>query len=99
YAVAATRWRSGGARPYCHEDDVPQVLARLEEIIRGGRLIFGQNTREFEESFLQYVGVEHAVSVSSCTAALEITMRFFGVQGREVIVPTNTFAACVAAIK
>ena len=97
--VTAKRQKISGARPYFHDDDVPQVLARLEEIIRGGRLIFGQNTREFEESFRQYVGVEHAVSVSSCTAALEITMRFFGVQGREVIVPTNTFAACVAAIK
>jgi perosamine synthetase len=98
-SVTAKRRKISGARPYFHEDDVPQVLARLEEIIRGGRLIFGQNTREFEESFRHYVGVEHAVSVSSCTAALEITMRFFGVQGREVIVPTNTFAACVAAIK
>lgn len=95
----AKRQKISGARPYFHDEDVPQLLARLEEIIRGGRLIFGNNTREFEAAFRDYVGSEHAVSVSSCTAALEITMRFLGVEGREVIVPTNTFAACVAAIK
>jgi perosamine synthetase len=93
------RQKISGARPYFHDEDVPKLLSRLEDIIRGGRLIFGPNTSEFEEAFRNYVGVQHAVSVSSCTAALEITMRFFGVQGREVIVPTNTFAACVSAIK
>jgi dTDP-4-amino-4,6-dideoxygalactose transaminase len=92
------RKKISGARPYFHEEDVPKLLARVEDIIRGGRLIFGQNTSEFEESFRAYVGAEHAVSVSSCTAALEIAMRFFRVQGREVIVPTNTFAACVSAV-
>lgn len=87
-----------GARPYFHDEDVPELLSRLEKIIRGGRLIFGDNTREFEESFRAYVRAQHAVAVSSCTAALEIAMRFFGVKGREVIVPTNTFAACVSAV-
>lgn len=95
----AKRRKISGARPYFHEEDVPKILSRMEEIVRGGRLIFGPNTREFEESFRKHVGTQHAVSVSSCTAALEIAMRFFGVQGREVIVPTNTFAACVSAIK
>jgi perosamine synthetase len=94
----AERRKVSGARPLFHEEDVPELLSRIENIIRGGRLIFGENTREFEESFRAYVGTEHAVSVNSCTTALEITMRFYGVKGREVIVPTNTFASCVKAI-
>ncbi len=96
-ALAARR-KVAGARPFFHDEDVPELLARLERIIRGGRLIFGENTREFEESFRDYVGTRHAVSVNSCTTALEIVMRFFGVRGREVIVPTNTFASCVKAV-
>ena len=36
----AERRKISGARPYFHDEDVPQLLARLEEIIRGGRLIF-----------------------------------------------------------
>ncbi len=41
----------------------------------------------------------YAVAVSSCTAALEITLRFFCVEGREVIVPTNTFVASANAVR
>lgn len=96
--ASAERRRVAGARPLFHEEDVPELLGRLEKIIRGGRLIFGENTREFEESFRSYVGTRHAVTVNSCTAALEISMRFYGVGGREVIVPTNTFASCVKAV-
>ncbi|HJU55711.1 MAG TPA: DegT/DnrJ/EryC1/StrS family aminotransferase [Pyrinomonadaceae bacterium] len=96
-AVAGRR-KVSGARPFFHDEDVPQLLSRLERILRGGRLIFGENTREFEDSFRDYVGTRHAVSVNSCTTALEIVMRFFNVKGREVIVPTNTFASCVKAV-
>lgn len=98
-AIAArTSRKVSGARPFFHDEDVPQLLSRLEQIIRGGRLIFGENTREFEDSFREYVGTSHAVSVNSCTTALEIVMRFYGVKGRKVIVPTNTFASCVKAV-
>src|SRR5678815_5841403 len=45
-----------------------------------------------------YVGTAHAVSVNSCTTALEITLRFYQLAGREVIVPTNTFASDVKAV-
>jgi dTDP-4-amino-4,6-dideoxygalactose transaminase len=96
--VVAARKKISGARPLFHKDDVPELMARLEKIVRGGRLIFGENTREFEESFRQHVGTRHAISVNSCTTALEIVMRFFGVKGREVILPTNTFASCVKAV-
>lgn len=87
-----------GARPYFHDDDVPEILGRLEKVLRGGRLIFGDNTREFEEGFRAYVGAAHAVAVNSCTTALEITLRHYGVAGREVIVPTNTFASVAKAV-
>src|ERR1043166_2200724 len=96
--ASVERRRVAGARPLFHEEDVPELLGRLEKIVRGGRLIFGENTREFEESFRTYVGTRHAVTVNSCTTALEIVMRFYGVRGREVIVPTNTFASCVKAV-
>ena len=95
---AAAAEKIAGARPLFHDEDVPEILERLEKVLRGGRLIFGGNTRELEESFREYVGTRHAVSVNSCTTALQIAMRFYGVEGREVIVPTNTFASCVKAV-
>jgi dTDP-4-amino-4,6-dideoxygalactose transaminase len=39
------------------------------------------------------VGVKYAVAVNSGTAALEIVLRHYGLKGREVVVPTNTFVA------
>jgi dTDP-4-amino-4,6-dideoxygalactose transaminase len=42
-------------------------------------------------------GAPHAVAVSSGTAALEIALRCVGVEGRDVIVPANTFYATAAA--
>src|ERR1044072_9217722 len=94
----AERRKISGARALFHEEDVPELLARLENIIRGGRLIFGENTRAFEEAFRKHGCTQHALSVNSCTTALEIVMRFLNVIGREVIVPTNTFASCVKAV-
>jgi perosamine synthetase len=48
--------------------------------------------------FREYCGVRNAVAVSSCTAALEIALRYFDVKEKEVIVPTNTFIASSNAI-
>jgi perosamine synthetase len=87
-----------GARPLFADEDMPEILNRFANVLRGGRLIFGDNTREFEASFRDYVGVTEAVSVSSCTAALEIALRYYDVRDREVIVPTNTFVSVVKAI-
>lgn len=87
-----------GARPFFSEDDMPEILERMETILRGGRLIFGENTRQFEENFRCFVGTRHAVSVNSCTTALEIAFRFYDVRDREVLVPTNTFASVVTAV-
>lgn len=42
-------------------------------------------------------GWQHAVAVSSGTAALEIILRSVGVAGRDVVVPTNTFFATAEA--
>jgi len=61
-------------------------------------LILGSYTRKLEESFREYCGVRHAVAVSSGTAALEITLRYFDVRGKDVIVPTNSFIASSNAV-
>ena len=86
-----------GARPFFPEEDVPHILSRIGEVLRGGRLILGPYTRELEATWSARIGTKHAVAVSSCTAALEIACRHVGVAGREVIVPTNTFVATANA--
>jgi perosamine synthetase len=59
----------------------------------------GEVTGEFERRVADYVGVAHAVAVSSGTAALHTALIVAGVgSGDEVIVPSLTFVASVNAI-
>jgi dTDP-4-amino-4,6-dideoxygalactose transaminase len=80
------------------EEDRRVSLAAIDEVLRTGHLTLGKHGRAFEEAFAARLGVAHAVAVNSGTSALEIPLRVFGVAGREVIVPTNTFFATPAAV-
>ena len=86
------------ARIVFTDADRTEIAARVSESLRTGALTLGPNTREFEELFASLHDVPHAVSVSSGTAALEIVLRAVGVAGRDVIVPSNTFAATAFAV-
>ncbi len=94
----ATRRKIAAALPSFPDEDVREILPAIEAILKSGRLILGPRTHEFEESFRSYVGAEHAVAVSTCTAALQIAFRFHQVHGREVILPTNNFVGVVSAV-
>jgi len=83
------------ASPDISEEDVAAVL----EVLRSGRLALGPKTEEFEQGIAEYVGVRHAIAVSSGTAALHLIVRALGIgQGDEVLVPSFTFAASVNSI-
>ena len=59
----------------------------------------GPFVTRFEEEFAQVVGVEHALALSSGTAALHLALMELGVgPGDEVLVSTFTFAATVNPI-
>ena len=60
----------------------------------------GKFVSKFEEEFAAYLGVEHAVAVSSGTAALHLAVRALNIgAGDEVILPTFTMIACANAIR
>ena len=59
----------------------------------------GPYLESFEREFAKYLGVKHAISVSSGTAALHIALLAAGIgEGDEVIVPAFTMAASWMAI-
>jgi dTDP-4-amino-4,6-dideoxygalactose transaminase len=68
------------------------------DVLRSGMLLLGAQTRAFEAAFAAYVGTRFAIALSSGTAALEILLRIQGVDGRTVLVPTNTNFATAAAV-
>jgi dTDP-4-amino-4,6-dideoxygalactose transaminase len=74
-------------------------MQEVLETLRSGWLGTGPRVARFEEEFRRYKRAEHAVAVSSCTAALHLSMVAAGLgSGDEVIVPALTFAATVNAV-
>ncbi len=54
---------------------------------------------KFEKAFAEYIGVKHAVSVTSGTAALHVALLSLGIgPGDEVIIPDFTMIASVFAV-
>jgi perosamine synthetase len=78
-------------------EDRAEILARIDQSLTSGQLTLGPIGRELEAAFAKRHYTEHAVAVSSGTSALEIILRSLDVEGREVIVPANTFFATAAA--
>jgi dTDP-4-amino-4,6-dideoxygalactose transaminase len=72
----------------------------VAETLRSGWLTMGPRIEKFEAEFAAHLGVEHAVAVSSCTAALHLAYLAAGIgPGDEVIVPGITFVASAAAVR
>lgn len=64
------------------------------DTLESGWITTGRKTALFENKFKEYVGSKHAIAVSSCTAALHLSLVSAGIsEADEVIVPTLTFAA------
>ena len=99
--LAATE---GTSVPFIRLDSAfPELFAELMETVEriAGKSAFtlGPELERFEQAFAEFCGAEHAVGVSSGTAALEIALLALGVgPGDEVIVPTYSFIATAEAV-
>ncbi|QKW24407.1 DegT/DnrJ/EryC1/StrS family aminotransferase [Kitasatospora sp. NA04385] len=69
------------------------------EAVRSGWVAQGPRVAAFERAFAEFLGVPHAVAVSSCTTALHLAMIGAGVgPGDEVVVPSLSFIATANAV-
>lgn len=75
-----------------------KYAALLEEIFDSGLLSHGPITKRFEEKFSAYSGL-HASAIANGGAGLLSLLRYVGVEGNDVIVPTNTFMATPLAVR
>lgn len=70
------------------------------QVLNGPILVHGPRAKEFEAAFAAYTDASHAVSVSSCTAALHLSYFYLGLgPGDEVIVPAQTHSATAHAVE
>jgi dTDP-4-amino-4,6-dideoxygalactose transaminase len=81
--------------PAIEQPEIDEVVASL----RSGWLGTGPKVARFQQDFRDYKGASFAVAVSSCTAALHLSMLAAGLRpGDEVITTPLTFCATVNAI-
>jgi perosamine synthetase len=77
----------------------PKAVEAVERVLESGHLTMGPRVADFEDAVARYVGVPHAVAVSSGTAALQVAISALGVgAGDEVIVPDFTHPATGNAV-
>lgn len=76
-----------------------EEIEALKGVIESKWLSMGEATEEFEDCFASYLGVKHALAVSSGTAALHLAYLALGIgSGDEVILPSLTFVATANAV-
>lgn len=84
------------ARPWITDED----RAAVQRVLEGHILTHGPECKAFEADFVAFMGGGHAVTVSSCMAALHLACLHFGFgPGDEVIVPSETHVATVHAVE
>src|ERR1039458_9721693 len=75
------------------------ILAKIAEVVTGGRFVLGPEVQAFETEFAAYLGVRHVIGVANGTDAIVIALRALGIgPGDEVVVPSFTFYATAEAV-
>lgn len=79
-----------------HKNEYDRAVLR---VLESGWYITGNELKQFEENFANYVGTKHCVGLANGLDALWIGMKLLGIQaGDEVIVQSNTYIATVMGI-
>jgi perosamine synthetase len=76
-----------------------EAQAATARVLASGWVTTGPECAAFEDEFAAWVGAEHAVTVSSCTTAIELSLRALRLPlGAKVLVPAITFCGAVGAV-
>jgi dTDP-4-amino-4,6-dideoxygalactose transaminase len=75
------------SKPFIDQEMKDRVL----EVIDSGQYILGNQCKDFEKEFAQFIGVKHAVLTSSGTSAIFLCLKALGVkEGDSILVPSLT---------
>jgi perosamine synthetase len=75
-------------------------IEAVTRILSGTTLVHGPATHEFERQFAKRVGAAEAISVSSCTAGLHLSLFVHGIgKGDKVAVPAMTHVATAHVVE
>ncbi len=84
--------------PLAVPDVGDEEIAEIKKVMATGFLTEGATTKEFETMVAEYLGVKHAIAVTSCTTGLHAVLHCLDIKGQEVIVPDYTYPATAEAV-
>ncbi len=85
--------------PFYRHQLGPECASRIAQVLAGPILTTGNYVQEAEATFATFLGLQHAVALDSCTAALHLALLAAGIgPGDEVITTPLTFVATANAI-
>jgi len=98
-SATGRRERAAGGVPFALTEICEEARNAVNRVLESGWVTSGPETMAFESELATYLGVSDAVAVSSCTAALELSLRALRLPaGAPVLTPTLTFCGAVHAI-
>ena len=86
-----------------NENHENEIVKAIENVVRSGWYVLGNEVREFEKAYARFCGVDYCVGVGNGLDAIRLIFRAYmemGVlkPGDEVIVPSNTYIATILAV-
>lgn len=86
--------------PWFAPETDEREIRSVEEVLKSQYINEGQWTREFEKKMAEFLGVKHAVAVTSGTSALSLSLMALGLgPSDEVLIPDLTFIATANAAR
>ncbi|NUR15836.1 MAG: DegT/DnrJ/EryC1/StrS aminotransferase family protein [Dermatophilaceae bacterium] len=86
--------------PFTRTRICAEARQAVADVLESGWVTSGQQVIEFESELAAYVGADHGIAVSSCTAAIELALRALELPaGSKVLMSTVTFCGAAAAIR
>ena len=86
-------------KPFFFKKDINFINKKFSKILNGKSFLSqSKYAQEFENKFARFIGTKFSVSCNSGTSALELICRAINVDGKEVILPSNTFMATANAV-
>ena len=81
----------------------PELTAAVNQVLRSGWYLQGENITVFEKNYAQYIGTKYCVTCGNGLDALCLILRAYielGLlkEGDEIIVPANTYIATILSI-
>ena len=81
------------SKPVFPPEDISPILHSIAEVLGDGQFRFAKNVKAFEDLAKEYLGVNGAVAFDSDSSAYETALHYFGAEGKEVVVCTNSFVS------